>query len=118
MNNLLSDIESAIAKSWLQAAEDLGIKITSPFVLTLDSHEYLFIAFLRNFGSQKGTLICTIDQWKIYLPVARSQGFYCSGLADSYAKYDRQEFIDTLDDWGWYGSTENKPSWYTGKPWS
>lgn len=24
----------------------------------------------------------------------------------------------TLDDWRWFGSSEEMPPWYTGKPWS
>lgn len=104
--------------SWLQAAKDLGIKITSPFILTSDGNDFIYIALIHDFGADKGTLVCTIDQWQSYVPIATRQGFYCSGLADVYIEYDRNRFVDTLDDWGWYGAPEAKPAWYTGKPWA
>jgi hypothetical protein len=31
---------------------------------------------------------------------------------------DRQFFIDTLDDWKWFGPEGKQPGWYTGKDWS
>ena len=37
---------------------------------------------------------------------------------ESYLRYDRAHFIDTLNDLGWFGPKENTPSWYTGAPWS
>jgi hypothetical protein len=33
-------------------------------------------------------------------------------------RYNRQLFIDTLNDWGWFGEKGAEPPWYTGKPWS
>ncbi|HEX2698013.1 MAG TPA: hypothetical protein VHM28_09910 [Anaerolineales bacterium] len=114
---MLSEIEDAISKAWLEAAVELGINVEPHFVLSVDGQNYIFIALIREFGGQKGTLICPINDWKIYSPIAKSYGYYCSALANSYTKYQRTLFIETLDDWGWFGTLENKPSWYTGKPW-
>ena len=52
-----------------------------------------------------------------FLEWARREGLYPSLLGESYRAYDRELFIDTLNDWGWYGGGD-PPSWYTGRPWS
>ncbi len=114
---MLAGIEKSIADSWLLAAAELGIRLTWPFVLMQDGMEYEFIALLPDFGSPSGALICSFDKWNLYTHVARSKGFYCSGLTESYARYERRLFVDTLNDWGWYGPAEEKSIWYTGEPW-
>ena len=29
-----------------------------------------------------------------------------------------ERFIDTLNDWGWFGDKSSRPEWYTGAPWT
>jgi hypothetical protein len=54
-----------------------------------------------------------------FAEVAEQSGFYCSGVyPESYCRYDRQRFIDTLNDWVWFGHPSKAPAWYTGTPWS
>ncbi len=36
----------------------------------------------------------------------------------SYAKYSRDLFVDTLNDWGWYGPEYGSPQWFSGQPWT
>jgi len=46
---------------------------------------------------------------------AEKFGFYCSALNPfHYDHYDRDNFIETLTDWGYFGQPENKPEWYAG----
>jgi len=40
-----------------------------------------------------------------------------SALGPAYLDYDRDVFIDALNDWGWTG-TGAPPPWYTGAPWT
>jgi hypothetical protein len=48
---------------------------------------------------------------------AEQFGYYCSALNPlSYANYERDSFIETLNDWGYYGADSKKPKWYTGTP--
>lgn len=55
--------ESNIARAWLTAADDLGLTVTTPFILNTDEGDYPFIALIEDFGSPKGTLICLPDAW-------------------------------------------------------
>ena len=36
---------------------------------------------------------------------------------DSYEPYRRELYIDTLNDWGWFGPSTAEPSWFTGAYW-
>lgn len=104
-----------IANAWSMAAADLGLHIVSPFVLTEQQERFEFIALISDLGSPRGTLICLPDEWDDsgYASVASNQGFYCSGLyAQSYSRYNRELFIETLKDWRWFGDKSDVPVWY------
>lgn len=67
----------------------------------------------------KGTLVCsrfdlTPDDVDVY-DVADSEGYYASGLNPRvYELYARAKFVETLDDWGWFGDPAAVPSWFGG----
>jgi hypothetical protein len=105
--------------AWRQAADDLQIKIQSPFVLTTaDNRTIQYSLLIENFGSKPGTLILSTDEMTEF-STAEQFGYFCSTLnPDSYSTYDRANFIDTLNDWGYFGDTSKKPNWYSGKAWS
>ena len=45
-------------------------------------------------------------------------GYYLSGLyPEGYDHYDRENFIATLNDWGWKGPEAERPDWCTDQPW-
>jgi hypothetical protein len=78
-----------------------------------------FIAWVKDFGSRQGTLVTTDAHESGSPEAAEEGGYYWSALyPESYSSYERNEFIDMLNDWGWFGSDEKKPSWYSGKSWS
>jgi len=107
-----------VIHAWRQAADDLQIKIQVPFILiTADNRTVKYDLLIENFGSKLGTLILSMDDMTEF-NTAKKLGYYCSALnPDSYSKYDRANFIDTLNDWGFYGETSNKPNWYSGQAW-
>jgi hypothetical protein len=98
-----------LRESWLAASNELGIEV-----------ELLATAVLvTEFGSRSGTLcsVCRTDDQKQQLRRdAESRGSFCSVLSDSYLTYDRDLFVETLDDWRWFGDGP-PPSWYTGAAW-
>lgn len=112
--------QDKIAAAWCAAARDLGLVLISPFVLcSKNGDEFRFIAWVGHFGGKRGTLICLPDQWADlgFAAAAQEAGYYCSGLyPGSYARYDREHFIDTLCDWGWFGDVQDVPPWYDRSP--
>ena len=110
--------QAQISRVWQIAASDLGIQVTAPFLVHTESGEAVVVAALvHHFGAAAGTLAGTQhDDFTLLSKLAEQTGRYASFLyLESYLTYDRQLFIDTLNDWGWYGQ-EAPPSWYTGEP--
>jgi hypothetical protein len=106
--------EKTIA-AWQQAAADLDIKIQSPFCLMDGAKKLYFEILVENFGGPNGTIVFSVDDMS-EIKTAENYGFYYSALnLTSYEIYDRQKFIDTLNDWGYFGDPSQKPGWYTGK---
>ena len=100
--------------SWTDAAKDLGVSIDTSFLFNGSE-----IILIKSYGSKLGTLIVPIEsRIKIDFEDLKNKGFYVSQLGDGYKKYNKDLFIDTLNDWGYFGSESLKPIWYNGKPWS
>ena len=100
--------------SWTDAAKDLGVRIDTSFLVNGSE-----VILIKSYGSKLGTLIVPVEpRIKIDFEDLKNKGFYVSQLGDGYEKYNKDLFIDTLNDWGYYGSESLKPIWYSGKPWS
>ena len=104
------------AATWRIAARELGIRVTTPFRVAgaegSDSPE--FIALVHDFGNQAGTLLVNAgDDTPAHREAAALAGCFLSILNPrAYSQYHRELFIDTLNDWGYFGH-DAAPDWYT-----
>jgi len=116
--DLLANDDQKFIESWKVAANDLKIAIQAPFVINLnDKGELICPIFIEHFGNRLGTVIFSMND-KLDYKLLKEYGYYCSTLnPSSYSNYNRDLFIDTLNDWGFFGDESKKPDWYTGKPW-
>jgi CMP/dCMP kinase len=110
-------IDLKITNAWRNAAADLGIRVVAPFTLMMPGGTTKqFEAHILDFGSPKGAVVAS--------PISRADhepwqpDVWFSVLGEGYRTYNRQLFIDTLDDWGWHGKVEEQPLWYSGTPWT
>jgi hypothetical protein len=112
-------VDMDVVNAWLEAAQDLGVRVTAPFTLTKQSGDTeTFEALIYDFGGPKGTITGRVIGHRSDSVKSRSEsGYYASNLADSYRRYDRALFTATLDDWKWFGKDEDRPAWYTGRAW-
>ena len=110
-------MEEQISNAWRQAPQDLKIRVVAPFELMAESGTAeRFEAHILDFGGPNGTVVGNSDtKWD---DIMKRLGYYLSSLFPSYRTYDRQLFIDRLNDWGWFGEKGKEPPWYTGRPWS
>jgi hypothetical protein len=115
----MTDTEAKVVAAWKEAAADLGIRFTSPFIVTTAdgrSHEHL--GLVHQFGHRIGALISVLDEPSEHIPRPRDEEYYRSIISPDYGRYERQAFIDILDDWKFFGSDAERPSWYSGKNWT
>jgi hypothetical protein len=106
-----------ISAAWRQAAADLGIRVVAPFGLATESGETeWFEAHIPDFGGPRGAVVANLDSRRD--DIRTRLGYYASNLSTTYQTYERNFFIATLNDWGWFGKPGEQPPWYTGEPWS
>ncbi len=112
----------AVADAWRIAGVDLGVEVIAPFELVDDQtqHKVSCIAFIRWFGSPSGTVVLgRHSPSELARAAAEARGIFFSVVDErSFAKYDRNLFTDTLNDWGWYGAEGGAPGWFNGEPWT
>jgi hypothetical protein len=117
----MTEIESKVVEAWRQAAHDLGIQFTSPLTVTIrEGVRVECIGFVHRFGRRLGTIISVLDQPSSLADLIgkwHDEDYYISVLSSGYADYKRQSFIETLNDWQFFGPKSEKPTWYTGKHW-
>lgn len=114
----MTDIEARVVAAWKEAAADLGIQFTSPFiVISADDRSVEHLGLVHKFGRRKGTLIRVLHEPSEKSLLPAGDDYYWSTLGSGYGRYNRQFFIDTLDDWQFFGPASERPAWYTGKYW-
>ena len=107
-----------VTEAFLVAGRDLGIDVVAPFNLIVDGQGYQFLAFLPHFGGPKGMVVAAIDLDSGLGVAADKAGYYMSSVnVDAYGTYEREHYVDTLNDWGFYGPEGKRPSWLKPSSW-
>lgn len=109
----MSPEEQLILGACVRAAADLGVRIVTPFRLVGgDGAPVEFLALFPDFGGSNGTAVCHFRDWPARNTFATARGYFCSGLHPaSYARYDREQFVDAFSEWGWRGDASERPEW-------
>ncbi len=106
---------SKLLKFWQEAASDLGLQLMVPFNLTLASgHKLEAIFLIQKFGTAKGMLIFgQYDEIAPYVDEIVDAGYGFSVLDEPMEneKFNKEEYIELLADWGWYGGVDFQPDW-------
>lgn len=109
-----------ISAAFTEAASRLGIAFVPMFVFKPHDGEAIeTLGLVSEFGSKQGTLIFSesnrpsLEQFS----AIKTAGYFYSILFPSYTQYDQSLFVDTLNDWGYFGNEAKRPSWFTGKTW-
>jgi hypothetical protein len=105
-----------MAQSWQEASTDLRIRFVSPFTFEFNGKMYTCTGYLPDFGSNNGAVIAGRYDPDEVMDAAYEAGFYISGLSPyHYETYSREHFMDTLNDWGWFGEPQEVPPWFSGR---
>jgi hypothetical protein len=106
-------MNTKISTAWQIAREELGVRVVAPYEARTRSGEVVVCeAYLPDFGSPTGAIVLGYNG----TGVLRTQfdGLWCSVAYEPYEVFDRTLFVETLNDWGWFGPSDNKPNWYGG----
>ena len=109
---------AALRAAWQEAASNLGVRISIEDAWLTDAvgtHHGL-VAIVHDFGGENGMAILPTYEPTL-AELARQNGYGSTVLAAGYETFDRDLFVDTLNEWQWCGASE-PPPWYTGAPWT
>jgi hypothetical protein len=120
MEKDISEIIQNASRTWLNAAEALGIRIIAPFSILIDSVNIQCIAFVPEFGGPNGAIVGVLHPETFAIDIrlkeyAKRHEFFLSSINPlGWIKYDEAIFKDALEDWGYYGAQDKCPSWFKG----
>ena len=109
-----------MSAAWREASKVLGIDVTAPYYLESEDGPLRCTALIHGFGRGGGIVaIChgsaPMERLKQIRGPANQAGFGVSQLYEEfYAKFDRELFEETLNEWGWLGDEADAPAWYVG----
>lgn len=121
--NVNGTVNTAIS-AWIEAGQQLHIRVETPFKLKkTDGTNCIFHVYLPDFGCINGVVLLfaippNLEYERDDVECAKMHGyFYSICNQESYSSFDWDFFVATLNDFGYYGDPEERPSWYTGTPW-
>jgi hypothetical protein len=106
------------AAAWREASRNLGIEFISPFSLNNGSETLSYVGLVPCFGSKRGTAVIIeedLEKQSRLCHVAAAQGYGYSCFGPDGSDYDRDVFIEVLNDWEWVVPAR-PPAWYSGSP--
>jgi hypothetical protein len=103
---------SILIQAWQAAAQDLGIEIVVPFVLTLKNGGQVQADLLvKDFGPMLVATEAAEATFRRLGDQIAAEGYGYSMLCGEELVYDREHFIEILNDWGWTGAEDRRPTW-------
>ena len=103
---------SVLIQAWQMAAQDLGIDIVSPYALKMKSGEEVQADVLvTDFGPILVATEASGETFRRLGDQIAAEGYGWSLLCGEELTYDREHFIEILNDWGWAGPGDRRPEW-------
>jgi hypothetical protein len=111
----MTHLEREIADAWLAASRDLGVQVTTPAPREIGGDSELIApALVHYFGKNVGAIVLVLGEPCEALAPILQRHYFVSIVAPHYRHYQRDLFMETLNDWGYFGPRELLPPWYTG----
>ena len=107
--NTLSIEEVELGEWIVNACAELGVNCTPNYCV--DGARWP--AYLPKFGGANGMVVGSI-----HCDYAKLETLYFTFVnPSSYLGSKHETLRDTLNDWGWFGSADDRPIWYSGAVW-
>ena len=105
---------TALITAWKLAQNELGLELIVNYVMNTSSGKVVFPVFVKKFGRKKGTLISTHTDFRDNSMPSDKDYYFSIINENQYSKFDKALFIETLEDWGYYGKADTVPKWFKG----
>ena len=108
-------LEQRLVEQWQMAARDLGVQVTAPVELRdADGRSFTCEALVHCFGSPRGVVVVSPKTERRVRGHLRSMGdkLWVSQSGRRLTAYNRNDFINELLDWQWFGEVGRAPEWY------
>jgi hypothetical protein len=102
----MTDIEAKVVAAWQNAACDSAFAHVTIYRTGTAIQR---LGLVHHFGRRIGTIISVLHEPSSQTRFPTMTIYFPSELSDSYTHYNRQFFIDTLDDWEFFGPDAEKP---------
>ncbi|HEY1787840.1 MAG TPA: hypothetical protein VGJ73_06775 [Verrucomicrobiae bacterium] len=106
---------SELVSAWKLASISLGFKLVLDFPPF--TGRYTFVAYLPDFGSRNGIILAAqypprFDKDRSIQEFAKAECKVCLFLdASNYTEYDEKKWRETLASLGYFGPSNERPSW-------
>jgi hypothetical protein len=112
--------DDRVIAAWQLAGRLLRVDVVAPFSFRASSESHVCTAYLPYFGGRNGIVMMetappsfNVDQ--AVADDAARLGYKWSFInRDRYRAFDRDMFIGTLTEWGFFGPPEKRPEWWLG----
>jgi hypothetical protein len=110
-----------VREAWFEAASDLKIRVQEPNPLAGVPDDPARVIYVPDFGGRRGAVVFAQDftephPEQIDTKALKEAGYFCSIVSlQGYSNYRREDFVETLVDWGYFGPVERCPEWYTAE---
>src|SRR5262249_31107344 len=112
--------DDRVVTAWQSAGRLLGVDVVAPFSFRGSSGSHVCTAYLPHFGGRNGIVVMetvppsfNVDQ--TVADDAALLGYRWSFInRDRYRAFDRDTFLSTLTEWGFFGPPGKRPEWWLG----
>jgi hypothetical protein len=113
---------NGMIRAWEDARDELGISLITPHRIKSGGQNIKCVAFLPDFGSVNGVLVGVafpplFNTSRKLIRAAESLKAHCAFLnPEIYMRFDIDNFVDLLLDWGFFGESEKTPVFLMNRP--
>lgn len=103
-------------ESWQAASAELGLVVSGPVTVTVDSCAVVADMLVSGFGGSIGTLVVSdSDALRPYSDELQAAGYgwSCFDPPGDGEQVSTDDVIELLRDWTWAGPPDAKPAWFT-----
>lgn len=107
----------SIQEFWRRAQYELGVRVVVPFAFEVEGRRHECSALVPDFGSPVGIALVGFEPGatihaELEASLKKLGQPYSLLNVDVYAEYSATLAMETLEDWGYFGTDNQRPPWF------